>query len=243
MKFNIQTVRVIFTEFLGTFMIVYFSCWTFLLFKLKEISLFQLGVINGLVITSMTWACLSSSGSHFNPVISVLKAFLQQHSIKTTLVYVITQILASFFAGLMALLTSSSAVDKNGDSIITYPHPNFQYYTTFTIFFMEFIFSFFYILIYCATVFDKRAPSNIFGFAIGGVFILASMCIGHHTGACLNPMRTLGPQITSGEFKNIWLYLLADFFGGLFGGFYYEFFLKDISDDIELLDVENDKIE
>ena len=92
----------------------------------------------------------------------------------------------------------------------------------------EFIASFFYVLVYSATILDKRAPSNIFGYAIGIVFALATMAIGSQTGACLNPIRAIGPQIIAGDFTYIYLYTLSNIFGGLFAGFYYDFFLKDI---------------
>ena len=41
-------------------------------------------------------------------------------------------------------------------------------------------------------------------------------------GAALNPARALGPAIAFWNFRNIWVYLLGTFMGGMSGAIVYE---------------------
>ena len=45
---------------------------------------------------------------------------------------------------------------------------------------------------------------------------------GPFTGGAMNPARALGPAIAFWNFKNIWVYLLANFMGGMSGAVIYE---------------------
>ena len=51
--------------------------------------------------------------------------------------------------------------------------------------------------------------------AIGGVVGLEAMFAGPICGASMNPARSLGPAVVSGELKHLWIYLLAPTLGAL----------------------------
>lgn len=53
------------------------------------------------------------------------------------------------------------------------------------------------------------------GVAVGGTICLAAMLGGPLTGASLNPARSLGPALLSGQFQGLWIYLTAPFLGVL----------------------------
>jgi aquaporin NIP len=51
---------------------------------------------------------------------------------------------------------------------------------------------------------------------------------GPYTGGSMNPARTLGPAIAFGQFKHVWVYLLATCAGGACAAITYEkLFLED----------------
>lgn len=59
-------------------------------------------------------------------------------------------------------------------------------------------------------------------FAIGGTIALASLVGGPVSGASLNPARSLGPALVSGELDSLWIYLTAPLLGGVLGALMYD---------------------
>ena len=43
------------------------------------------------------------------------------------------------------------------------------------------------------------------------------------SGASMNPMRSIGPAIASGNFQALWLYIVAPVLGAAVGGIAYQF--------------------
>ncbi len=58
---------------------------------------------------------------------------------------------------------------------------------------------------------------NMAGLAIGFVLTMDILMGGGLTGASMNPARTLGPGIVSGELKDVWVYLVGPCAGGAGG--------------------------
>lgn len=232
MRISTKSVQILLTEFIGSLLIVFITCWSYTVYKTKIIRLFDLGVINAFTIATFTWIALPYSGAHFNPVITVLKVCLQEMSGFNALMYIIVQLLGSFLGTLLAILIVPNTEKETNRFSIFYPTQNAEF-TNFQSFLLEFIGAFLYILTYSATVLDRRAPSNVFGFATGSVFLLCVLCFGEITGACLNPIRVFGAHLINFDWSHSWLYWLAGSFGGLFAGFYYDFFLKKMSDHLD----------
>ena len=230
MKLTTNSLRAIIIEFLGTFVIAFVTFWSFGLYRNKLLGYLDMALIQGMIIGSMTWAGLAFSGAHFNPTITILKACLQEISVPNACVYVAVQMLASFFGALLAILTSV-VQEKNAPSI-SFPHPE-PGYTQFQCFFLEFFASFVLVLVYSATVLDRKAPSNIFGFAIGAVYALSFLAIGGSTGGCVNPIKVFGGHLVLFDFTNSGIYWLSTVTGGVFAGFYYDFFLRSLEADVD----------
>ena len=101
---------------------------------------------------------------------------------------------------------------------------------------MQFIGSAFYVWTYYALIVDSRAPSNIFGFAIGMVSAICDLAFGPMVGGCINPVKYIGPRLVSGEVNDPWIYFTAPLLGGVFAGFYFDFFVLERKDKQELVD-------
>jgi len=61
----------------------------------------------------------------------------------------------------------------------------------------------------------SRGPeiASVSGIAIGSAVGLAALCAGPLTGASMNPARSLGPALVSGELTHLWIYWTAPFVG------------------------------
>ncbi|KAJ7296195.1 hypothetical protein O6H91_Y138300 [Diphasiastrum complanatum] len=64
---------------------------------------------------------------------------------------------------------------------------------------------------------DTRAVGELAGIAVGVTVLLNILISGSTTGGSMNPVRTLGPAIAAGNYKGIWLYILAPILGMQFG--------------------------
>jgi len=88
---------------------------------------------------------------------------------------------------------------------------------------LEVIITFFLMFVISAVATDSRAAKNLSGVAIGGTVALASMFAGPLTGASMNPARSLGPALLSGELQSLWLYFAAPVLGAVLGAKSYQF--------------------
>ena len=71
----------------------------------------------------------------------------------------------------------------------------------------------FLMFVIMAVATDTRAVGEAAAIAIGGTIGLESMFGGPISGASMNPARSLGPALVSGELHALWIYLLAPLAG------------------------------
>lgn len=210
-------------EFTGTFIIVFVTCWSYTVLADKKPDYMALALANGLVLAACVWAAFNVSGAHFNPVITIVNLFIRNMPLGQAVLYLFSQLTASFLAAVLAILVLPKSALVDEDSSFGYPET--KNITDFQAFIVEFVLSMFYVFAYSATVIDKRAPSNVFGFALGSVVMVGALTVGPYTGGVVNPIRIFGPYLVNGKFDNMVVYWLATFAGGLFAGFYYDYFL------------------
>jgi len=60
------------------------------------------------------------------------------------------------------------------------------------------------------------------GLAIGLTLAFCILMGGPLTGASLNPARSIGPAVASGNFENLWVYLIGPALGGILAGVLYK---------------------
>ena len=56
---------------------------------------------------------------------------------------------------------------------------------------------------------------------IGVVVLLGALFAGPVCGASMNPARSMGPALVSGQWQHLWIYLLAPVAGAVVAGFLY----------------------
>ena len=83
--------------------------------------------------------------------------------------------------------------------------------------------TFFLMFVIMSVATDTRAVGEAAAIAIGGTVGLDAMFGGPVTGASMNPARSLGPALVSGDLHALWLYLVAPLVGAAVGGVAYQF--------------------
>ena len=81
----------------------------------------------------------------------------------------------------------------------------------------------FLMFVILAVATDTRAVGEAAAVAIGGTIALDAIFGGPISGASMNPMRSFGPAVASGNFHAIWLYILAPLVGASIGALAYQF--------------------
>jgi glycerol uptake facilitator-like aquaporin len=90
-------------------------------------------------------------------------------------------------------------------------------------FLFELVMSAFLMFVVLAVATDTRAVGEAAAIAIGGTIALDAMFGGPISGASMNPMRSVGPALVSGDLHALWLYILAPIAGTSIGGLAYQF--------------------
>ena len=86
----------------------------------------------------------------------------------------------------------------------------------------EMVLTAFLMFVIMAVATDTRAVGAGAAIAIGGTVGLDALFGGPITGASMNPARSLGPGLVSGELHEIWIYLTAPIVGAAIGALAYQ---------------------
>jgi MIP family channel proteins len=168
----------------------------------------------GLVIMVMIYAVGHISGAHFNPAVTLGFALTRHFPLPRVGLYWAAQMAGALVA---ALLLRASLGNVAGVGVTLPSGSDGQ------AFLWEAVLSFFLMFVIMAVATDTRAVGEAAAIAIGGTVGLDAMFGGPVTGASMNPARSLGPAIASGELSSIWVYLAAPLLGAAAAAFVYQF--------------------
>jgi len=202
-------------EAVGTFALVFAGCGAIMVDS-DTGALGHVGVAIsfGLVIMVMIYAVGHISGAHFNPAVTLGFALTRHFPLPRVGLYWAAQMAGALVA---ALLLRASLGNVAGVGITLPSGSDGQ------AFLWEAVLSFFLMFVIMAVATDTRAVGEAAAIAIGGTVGLDAMFGGPVTGASMNPARSLGPAIASGELSSIWVYLAAPLLGAAAAAFVYQF--------------------
>ncbi|KAF4384141.1 hypothetical protein F8388_001379, partial [Cannabis sativa] len=209
---NISLARKLGAEFVGTFILVFSAAGGPLLNnKYNGVeTLMGNAACAGLAAMVAIFAIGHISGAHINPAVTIAFAALRHFPWAHVPAYIIVQVSGSISAS-FALKAVFHPFMSGG---VTVPSPGIS---NAQIFMLEFIVTFFLMFIITAVATDTRAVGELAGIAIGATILLDVLLAGPTTGASMNPVRTLGPAIASGNYRGIWMYMVAPPLGAIFG--------------------------
>jgi aquaporin NIP len=192
--------RALLAEFIGTFALVFFGCGA-IATGLQRTSV---AIAFGLAIGVMIYALGHISGAHFNPAVSIGFGVIGHIPWGTVARYAVAQTAGAVTAALALTLTLGSGVSLG----VTQPSGG-----DIQSFAWEAALTFFLMLVISAVATDDRAVGEAAALAIGGTVALGSLVGGPISGASMNPARSIGPAIVSGDLTSLWIYLTAPILG------------------------------
>src|SRR6195952_1207047 len=200
--------RRLFSELLGTFMLVLVAAGGGLLHAKGQISLPAAVVAPGLMVLAIILFMGAVSGAHLNPVVSFAFALRGDFPWKRLPGYVIVQLLGATLACLF-LLAVFGNVEHLG---ATLPGPG---YANWQAFLMEGAVTATLVSVILGTASAAQNVGAIAALAVGGYIALAGLWAAPVSGTSMNPAGSFGPALVSGDFSSYWVYVAGPVAGAL----------------------------
>jgi aquaporin Z len=153
---------------------------------------------------AMIYALGDISGAHLNPAVSIAFALSGRFKAFELLPYIVSQLAGAFLASFI-LHYLFPASDTLG---VTLPAG-----TEMQSAILEFILTFFLMLVIIHVATGSKEKGMFAGLAIGSIVLLEAMFAGPICGASMNPARSISPAIVSGHTEHLWIYILAPILG------------------------------
>ena len=210
-----ELLRAMTAEAIGTFALVFAGCGAIMVdAKTHQLGHVGVAITFGLVIMFGIYAVGHISGAHFNGAVTFAFALTRQFPWPRALGYWAAQLAGALSAAAL-LRASLGDIAHVGTTLPAGSHGQ--------AFLWELVMSAFLMFVILAVATDTRAVGEAAAIAIGGTIGLDAMFGGPVTGASMNPARSLGPALVSGDLHALWIYILAPLVGASIGGLGYQF--------------------
>jgi MIP family channel proteins len=207
--------RALTAEAIGTFALVFAGCGAIMVdAKTHQLGHVGVAISFGLVIMFGIYAVGHISGAHFNAAVTFAFALTRHFPWPRALAYWAAQFIGALCAA--ALLRGSLGNIAHVGATLPSGSQG-------QAFLWELVMSAFLMFVILAVATDTRAVGEAAAIAIGGTIGLDAMFGGPITGASMNPTRSLGPALVSGNLHALWVYILAPIVGTSVGALAYQF--------------------
>ena len=203
-------------EFVGTFALIFIGAGAL---AITQANLVGVALAHGLVIVAFAYAYGHISGTHINPAVTLGLLIAGEIEFVAAIGYWIAQ----FLGGILGAVVLNAVLPNPGDLGVTILAEGVTPVQGLVV---EIVLTFFLVNTIFNTAVSGKA-GNFAGLAIGLTLVFCILMGGPLTRASLNPARTLGPAIVSGNYADIWLYFVGPFIGGILAALLYIGVLKN----------------
>jgi aquaporin Z len=198
--------RRLFSELLGTFFLVLAAAGGGLLHAKGQISLAAAVVAPGLMVLGIILFMGAVSGAHLNPGVSLAFAVRGDFPWKRVPGYIIMQLLGATLACLF-LLAVFGNIEHLG---ATLPGPGYEDWQAFL---MEIALTAGLLSVILGTASAAQNVGAIGALGVGGYIALAGLWAAPVSGVSMNPARSFGPALVSGDWSAYWVYVAGPLIG------------------------------
>lgn len=203
-------------EFVGTFALIFIGAGAL---AIGQANLLAVALAHGLVIVGFAYAYGHISGTHINPAVTLGLLIAGEIEFVVAIGYWIVQ----FLGGILGAVVLNAVLPDAGDLGVTILSEGVGVGQGLIV---EIVLTFFLV----NTIFNTAVSGksgNFAGLAIGLTLVFCILMGGPLTRASLNPARTLGPAVISGNYADIWLYFVGPLAGAILAALLYIGVLKD----------------
>ena len=201
--------RRLLAEVLGTFALTFVAAGGPVLAAASHTpaNLVALVVAPALLVMAMIYTIGGVSGAHFNPTVTLAFTVRGDFPWRWVPPYWAVQIMGATLAALLLRGLFGLA----GHLGATLPH-----HGAFASLIMEVVLTFFLLTVILATATNHKLVGHNAALAVGGTIALDGLFAAPISGASMNPARSFGPALVSGQLGAYWIYVVGPFAGALF---------------------------
>jgi aquaporin Z len=200
--------RRLFAELLGTFALTFVAAGGEVIAVISggEVSPAARAVAPGLLVMALIYTLGNQSGAHFNPVVTLAFTLRQDFPWRRVPGYWCAQVVGAVLAALL-LRVLFGLVGHLG---ATLPR-----HGTIEALVMEVLLTFLLVTVILGTATNHRLTGPNAAIAVGGTIALIGLFAAPISGASMNPARSLGPFLVSGQLADAWIYIVGPLAGAL----------------------------
>jgi len=198
--------RRLFSELLGTFMLVLVAAGGGILVGRGQISLAAAVVAPGLMVLAIILFMGAVSGAHLNPGVSLAFAARGDFPWRRVPGYIAAQLLGATFACLFLLAVFGNVQHLGA----TLPGPGYHAWQALL---MEVVLTAVLVSVILGTASAAQNVGTIGALGVGGYIALAGLWSAPVSGTSMNPARSFGPALVSGDWTSFWVYVVGPLAG------------------------------
>jgi aquaporin Z len=200
--------RRLFSELLGTFALVLVAAGGGILHGQGQISLAAAVVAPGLMVMAIILFMGAVSGAHLNPAVSLAFALRGDFPWKRVPGYIIIQLIGATLACLFLLAVFGNIKHLGA----TLPGPGYENWQALL---MEIVLTALLVSVILGTASAAQNVGAIAALGVGGYIALAGLWSAPVSGTSMNPARSFGPALVSGDWTSYWVYVVGPIAGAL----------------------------
>lgn len=162
----------------------------------------------GLMVMVIILSLGAVSGAHLNPVVTIAFAFRTDFQWRRVPGYIAAQLVGAVGAS----YTLFALFGHRGNDGATLPGPEFSLWQATAI---EALLTMGLVTVILGAASGAQNIGPLSAIAAGAYVTLAGLWAGPVSGASMNPARSFGPQLVSGNFTTVWVFLVGPLAGAL----------------------------
>lgn len=203
--------KALIAECIGTFALIFIGAGAGAL----NVGLVGVAFAHGLVVLGFCYAYGHFSGNHINPAVTIGLLAAGEISVAKAAAYIASQLIGGILGAFTLSFCLGASAGTLGATTLTPGVSPLQGLV------IEAILTFFLVNTILNAAVSGKAGGHA-GLAIGLTLVFAILMGGPLTGASLNPARTLGPAIVTGNFADLWVYLVGPPIGAIAAALLYK---------------------
>ncbi len=204
--------RRMFSELLGSFLLVLGAVGSHVATSVTGVAVSRAAAVTvpGLTVMAVILFMGKVGGAHLNPVVSIAFAIRRDFPWRRVPGYIVSQL----SGGMLACLFLWAVFGRPGKFGATVPGANVSDLQAML---LEVVLTMGLVSVILGTASSAQNVGAMSAIAVGGYIVLAGLWADPLSGASMNPVRSLAPDLARGDLSHTWVYVVGPLGGALLG--------------------------